>query len=254
MKWYKVLDYSQKFFNFLYPFFKETEILPDFNPWNTHFRIVNGVRESNNWLGVAVRNFSRWREMFVVLWEKRNARVSNIYIHIRIRVEILKFSCRQPPVCRGAAPITLSAHSSTYPPVSCPRYFSSSFRRRRDTWERCASSLPAHTIDFVCVHTVTYSQRGLVSLSRIDTQTSLSFSLSFSLFLLFCHARCAYTRSFFNDRINRGGAAIGDSFLPGTIAAMNDRACLPSIPPRMPFRIFVSIRSSQAAKWMRSSR
>lgn len=183
MKWYKVLDYSQKFFNFLYPFFKETEILPDFNPWNTHFRIVNGVRESNNWLGVAVRNFSRWREMFVVLWEKRNARVSNIYIHIRIRVEILKFSCRQPPVCRGAAPITLSAHSSTYPPVSCPRYFSSSFRRRRDTWERCAPSLPAHTIDFVCVHTVTYSQRGLVSLSRIDTQTSLSlfFALSFVL-------------------------------------------------------------------------
>lgn len=84
--------------------------------------------------------------------------------------------------------------------------------------------------------------------------THRRLSLSFSLFLLFCHARCAYTRSFFNDRINRGGAAIGDSFLPGTIAAMNDRACLPSIPPRMPFRIFVSIRSSQAAKWMRSSR
>lgn len=84
--------------------------------------------------------------------------------------------------------------------------------------------------------------------------THRRLSLSFSLFLLFCHARCAYTRSFFNDRINRGGAAIGDSFLPGTVAAMNDRACLPSIPPRMPFRIFVSIRSSQAAKWMRSSR
>lgn len=121
----------------------------------------------------------------VVLW-KRNARVDDIYIYIR--VEILKFSCRQPPVCRGAAPITLSAYSSTYPPVSCPRYFSSSFRRRRDTWERCA---PAHTIDFICVHTVTYSQRGLVSPSRIDTQTSLSLSLSFSLFLLFSRARCA---------------------------------------------------------------
>lgn len=126
---------------------------------------------------------SRDEERCLSFSERRETRELAIYIYIRIRVEILKFSCRQPPVCRGAAPITLSAHSSTYPPVSCPRYFSSSFRRRRDTWERCAPSLPAHTIDFVCVHTVTYSQRGLVSLSRIDSQTSLSlfFALSFVL-------------------------------------------------------------------------
>lgn len=84
MRWYKVLDYSQKFFNFLYPFFKETEILQDFNPWNTHFRIVNGVRGSNK---VSPFEISRdeerkWRILFVILWEKRNARVSNIYIYI----------------------------------------------------------------------------------------------------------------------------------------------------------------------------
>lgn len=169
----------------------------------------------------------------VVLW-KRNARVDDIYIYIR--VEILKFSCRQPPVCRGAAPITLSAYSSTYPPVSCPRYFSSSFRRRRDTWERCA---PAHTIDFICVHTVTYSQRGLVSPSRIDTQTSLFLSLSF-----FC-SLTRDARSFCNDRINRGRAAIDASFLPGAVVAMNDHACLPSIPARMLFRIFLPNRENE---------
>lgn len=139
-------------------------------------------------------------------------------IYVYIREEILKFSCRQPPVCRGAAPITLSAHSSTYPPVSCPRYFSSSFRRRRDTWERCA---PAHTIDFICVHTVTYSQRGLVSSSRIDTHTHTR--VSFSLFRsFFCSlTRDTRTRSFCNDRINRGNRCF--------VSPRNDHVCLSSI-------------------------
>lgn len=171
-----------------------------------------------------------------IVWSFSGRETRGLTIYIYIRVEILKFSCRQPPVCRGAAPITLSAYSSTYPPVSCPRYFSSSFRRRRDTWERCA---PAHTIDFICVHTVTYSQRGLVSPSRIDTQTSLFLSLSF-----FC-SLTRDARSFCNDRINRGRAAIDASFLPGTVVAMNDHACLPSIPARMLFRIFLPNRENE---------
>lgn len=80
----------------------------------------------------------------------------------------------------------------------------------------------AHTVDFICVHTVTYSQRGLVSPSRIDTQTSLFLSLFSSL------ARVAFATI-------GSIAAIGVSFLSGTVAAINDRArrcLLPSIPER----------------------
>ena len=83
----------------------------------------------------------------------------------------------------AAAPITLSAHSSTYLAVSCSRYFSSSFRRRRDTWKRCAAL--AHTIDFICVHIVhIFATCFRILPRRESTQTSFSLlclSLSFSL-------------------------------------------------------------------------
>lgn len=108
-------------------------------------------------------------------------------------MEILEFSCRQPPVCRGAAPITLSAHSSTYPPVSCPRYFSSSFRRRRDTWERCAPR--AHRRLHLCTHGYVFATRPRIPVEDRHTDISLSFSLSLFLF--------SRARSFRNDRINR---------------------------------------------------
>lgn len=254
MRWYKVLDYSQKFFNFLYPFFKETEILQDFNPWNTHFRIVNGVRGSNK---VSPFEISRdeerkWRILFVILWEKRNARVSNIYIYIYAYE--WKFSSFHADSLQCVAALHQSrwVHIlqpillSLVPVISLPL---------SDVAETLGKDVPPpspRTPSTSFVYTRLRIRNAASYPCRGSTHRRLS--LSFSLFLLFCHARCAYTRSFFNDRINRGGAAIGDSFLPGTIAAMNDRACLPSIPPRMPFRIFVSIRSSQAAKWMRSSR
>lgn len=254
MRWYKVLDYSQKFFNFLYPFFKETEILQDFNPWNTHFRIVNGVRGSNK---VSPFEISRdeerkWRILFVILWEKRNARVSNIYIYIYAYE--WKFSSFHADSLQCVAALHQSrwVHIlqpillSLVPVISLPL---------SDVAETLGKDVPPpspRTPSTSFVYTRLRIRNAASYPCRGSTHRRLS--LSFSLFLLFCHARCAYTRSFFNDRINRGGAAIGDSFLPGTVAAMNDRACLPSIPPRMPFRIFVSIRSSQAAKWMRSSR
>lgn len=252
MKWYKVLDYSQKFFNFLYPFFKETEILPDFNPWNTHFRIVNGVRGSNK---VSPFEISRdeerkWRILFVVLWEKRNARVSNIYIY----AYEWKFSSFHADSLQCVAALHQSRWVHILQPIllSLVPVISLPLSDVVETLGKDVLPLSPRTPSTSFVYTRLRIRNAASYPCRGSTHRRLS--LSFSLFLLFCHARCAYTRSFFNDRINRGGAAIGDSFLPGTVAAMNDRACLPSIPPRMPFRIFVSIRSSQAAKWMRSSR
>lgn len=252
MKWYKVLDYSQKFFNFLYPFFKETEILQDFNPWNTHFRIVNGVRGSNK---VSPFEISRdeerkWRILFVVLWEKRNARVSNIYIY----AYEWKFSSFHADSLQCVAALHQSRWVHILQPIllSLVPVISLPLSDVVETLGKDVLPLSPRTPSTSFVYTRLRIRNAASYPCRGSTHRRLS--LSFSLFLLFCHARCAYTRSFFNDRINRGGAAIGDSFLPGTVAAMNDRACLPSIPPRMPFRIFVSIRSSQAAKWMRSSR
>ena len=115
----------------------------------------------------------------------------------------------------------------------------------RHLGKMCSLSPRAHHRLRLCTHGYVFATRPRIPVEDRHTDVSLFLSLFFALSFVLSRA---YTRSFFNDRINRGGAAIGDSFLPGTIAAMNDRACLPSIPPRMPFRIFVSIRSSQAAK------
>lgn len=143
-------------------------------------------------------------------------------IYIYTRVEILEFSCRQPPVCRGAAPITLSAHSSTYPPVSCPRYFSSSFRRRRDTWERCA-----HRRLHLCTHGYVFATRPRISVEDRHTDISLSLSFFFSR-----------ARSFRNDRINRSNRC----FVSLRNGCRDKRSRAPlssSIDSRTPFHIFL---------------
>lgn len=107
----------------------------------------------------------------------------------------------------AAAPITLSAHSSTYPAVSCSRYFSSSFRRRRDTWKRCAALAHTPSTSFVYTSRM-YSQRAFASSPspRIDADVFFSslplavVPLARVALLFFRH--CTYELRFLRDRIN----------------------------------------------------
>lgn len=99
----------------------------------------------------------------------------------------------------------------------------------------------AHHRLHLCTHGYVFATRPRISVEDRHTDVSLSLSLFRSFF-------CSLTRdarSFCNDRINRGRAAIDASFLPGTVVAMNDHACLPSIPARMLFRIFLPNRENE---------
>ena len=101
---------------------------------------------------------------------------------------------------RGAAPITLRAHSSTYPSVSCSRYFSSSFRLRRDTWKRCAL---AHTIDFICIHTLYVFATCFRIPSRIDVDIFSSSLIFLSFFPSgLCSSGIRIKLPLLHDRIN----------------------------------------------------
>lgn len=127
----------------------------------------------------------------------------------------------------AAAPITLSAHSSTYPAVSCSRYFSSSFRRRRDTWKRCAAL--AHTIDFICVHIAhVFAMCFRILPRRESTQTSFSpLCLSLSFFLRLCSPlffrHSTYELRFLRDRINHATSVHDSPSAPHPLPRFGER-------------------------------
>lgn len=112
-----------------------------------------------------------------------------------------------------------------------------------DVAETLGKDVPPRTPSTSFVYTRLRIRNAASYLRRGSTHRRLSFSLS--LFRSFFCSLTRDARSFCNDRINRGRAAIDASFLPGTVVAMNDHACLPSIPARMLFRIFLPNRENE---------
>lgn len=171
----------------------------------------------------------------VVLW-KRNARVDDIYIYTSGNSQVFMQTASSVSRCctNHVECIFFNLSSCLLSPLFLFLFQTSP----RHLGKMCPR---AHHRLHLCTHGYVFATRPRISVEDRHTDVSLSLSLFRSFFCSL--ARDA--RSFCNDRINRGRAAIDASFLPGAVVAMNDHACLPSIPARMLFRIFLPNRENE---------
>lgn len=172
----------------------------------------------------------------VVLW-KRNARVDDIYIYTSGNSQVFMQTASSVSRCctNHVECIFFNLSSCLLSPLFLFLFQTSP----RHLGKMCPR---AHHRLHLCTHGYVFATRPRIS---VEDRHTASLFLSLSLFRSFFCSLTRDARSFCNDRINRGRAAIDASFLPGTVVAMNDHACLPSIPARMLFRIFLPNRENE---------